>query len=80
LNRNEEAIAFFEKAIRLNKSLASAYNGKALVLDDQKEYKRALRYFNEAIRLDPLNSDFFYNKGFTLDNLNDGDGAIECFK
>jgi tetratricopeptide (TPR) repeat protein len=57
LNRPEEALAVFERAIMLDKNQFTAYIYSAGILADRGEYGKAEEYYQEAARLNP---DYFY--------------------
>lgn len=54
MKRYEQAIAFYEKRIKLNKkykySLTATYSGIGFTLIKQKKYRNALKYINLAIK------------------------------
>ena len=52
----EEAIMYFDKAIRLNPNNSRAYNNRGIAKSELKKYMGALMDFDEAIRLNPNNS------------------------
>src|SRR5262245_37090513 len=52
-NKNDEAIADFSEAIRLDRNDASSFSNRGATYAAKEEYHRSLADYNEAIRLDP---------------------------
>lgn len=68
-NRYDEAAKCYDKAIRLNKKNAKAYNNLGGILGRRGEYDASVKYFDRAIELDPSIVDHWYNKGLALSRL-----------
>jgi tetratricopeptide (TPR) repeat protein len=49
----EQAIADFDRALRLNPDFAYAYNNRGLAWSGKREYGKAIADFSQAVRLDP---------------------------
>jgi Tfp pilus assembly protein PilF len=59
----EEAIRYFDEAIRLDRRAARAFYGRAQSWHSLKETESALSDYDEAIRLDPKVAGAFFNRG-----------------
>src|SRR2546426_5427820 len=59
----EEAIGYFDEAIRLDRRAARAFHGRAQSWHSLKETESALSDYDEAIRLDPKVARAFFNRG-----------------
>ena len=53
LGRCEEAIADLNEAIRLNPTIASAFNSRGVAKAELERHEAAITDFEEAIRLNP---------------------------
>src|SRR5260370_21566426 len=69
LKRDEEALAAYEQAIRLDPNDADAYNNKGNALYTLNRDEEALAAYEQAIRLDPNEANYYIFKGFALDDL-----------
>lgn len=74
----DEAIQAFDKAIKLNPSLAEAWQHKGWALESKGDYSEELKCFNEAIRLNPTWAEAWFNKGIALHKLGRYDEAIQA--
>lgn len=57
----ETALGYFNRAIRLNPSLAAAYSGRASILLATRQVDRAIGDYEMAIKLDPNMMDTYIN-------------------
>ena len=55
LNKSDEAITAFDKAIEINPQNLTAWNGKGLVLYKSNKYDEAITAFDKAIEINPQN-------------------------
>lgn len=69
LQRYEEAIVQYDKAIAINEKSATAYNNKSYVLSKLKRYNEALDCANKSITLDTVMPYSYKNKAEALLNL-----------
>ena len=53
LNRNDNAIAAYQKAIELDPKYASPWNSLGIVCNLQKDYEKALNAFQKAVEIEP---------------------------
>jgi len=72
----DQAIAFFDEAIRLDPTFAEAYLGRGSSWNSKKEYEKAIDDFNEAIRLDPDQAYPFNGRGIAWHDKKEYDKAI----
>jgi Flp pilus assembly protein TadD len=75
----EEAIAHFDKAIKLHPRLAGAWAGKGLASNALGQYQEALHCYDESLRLDPRDPAVWHDKGNTLCAIGRLEGALNCF-
>jgi tetratricopeptide (TPR) repeat protein len=62
-NDNDGAIADFGEAIKLNPSLAEAYNNRGSAHQDKGDYNRAIADYSEAIKIKPNYAIAYSNRG-----------------
>ncbi|MBD1929236.1 tetratricopeptide repeat protein [Trichocoleus sp. FACHB-90] len=79
LNRNEEAIALYNKALKISPDYFEAWNGRGKSLLDLKKYKEALDAYDKAIQLSPVSFEAWAGRGYVLDNLQRYKEAIYSF-
>lgn len=80
LERLDEALADFNKAIELYPQYASLYNNRGNVLFDLDKTEQALKDFNKAIELSPGYGVAYNNRGNVLLELGRRGEAVEDFK
>ena len=78
-NKNEEAIACFEKADSLSKDVLFSKMALANAFMKTKKWLDAKRIFEDEIKYDTNNSSAFYGVGICFHHLNDFDSAIDSF-
>ncbi len=66
LQKYDEGLAAYERVIRLDPNLATAYHGKGVALTNLKRYDEALVAFEQAIRLNTNDTLAYPIKEFTL--------------
>ena len=69
LNKLNEAIEFYSKAMNINPYDSDAYNNKGLLFFTSYRYNEAIDYFDNAIKINPKNLDAHINKGLALGDL-----------
>ena len=79
LEKYEEAIASYDKAIELNPDFIFAFFNKGLSLNKLKRYEEAIIMFDKAIKLDPNHTSAFYHKGLALSALKRHEEAITMY-
>ena len=79
LERHEEAIECYDKAIRINPENYDAWFNKGNSLVKLERHKEAIGCYDKAIRIDPEDYDTWLNKGNSLAELERHKEAIECY-
>lgn len=79
LNRNKEAIDFYDRALELNPKLIEAWYRKGNALFFLKIYERAIECFDKTIELEPNYTNAWGNKGVALAQLKKYEESIECY-
>jgi tetratricopeptide (TPR) repeat protein len=59
----ETAIPYFSQRIEQNPKDVFAYNARAILWKDKKEYDKALADWTQAIRMDPMQAVHYHNRG-----------------
>lgn len=78
LNRHDDAVGMYERAIELNDLNHSARNSLAKHFADSNP-QLALEYIEKAIELAPAEGSYYDTKAKILLRLNDRDGAVFCY-
>ena len=73
---NEEAIKFYDKAIKANSQFAAAHGNRGLAYYRLNDYKSAIADYDKAIELDPQYAIAHGNRGLAYYKLNDYKSAI----
>ena len=76
LGANDEAIADYDKVIRLDPKYAAAYNNRGIVYQDKEDYDKAINSYDEAIRIDPKLAEAYRIRGTAYQNKREYDRAI----
>jgi tetratricopeptide (TPR) repeat protein len=79
LNRYEQAIQCFDKAIEIDATDMKIWNSKGSLLGSLGRYEQAIQCFDKAIEIDPHNLAVLRNKGTALHYLGRYEQAIQCF-
>ena len=77
LDKLEEALEWYDKAIELDPKYAVAYKSKGNTLYKLHKYEEALEWYDKAIALNPGYADAYYGKGHTLNLLQRYEEAIK---
>jgi tetratricopeptide (TPR) repeat protein len=77
--RYDEAIAHFDKALKLYPRLASAWAGKGLASNGLGQYEEAIRCYDESLRLDPRDAAAWHDKANTLCAVGRLEGGLLCY-
>jgi tetratricopeptide (TPR) repeat protein len=77
--QQHEAIAAFDKAIRLNPRSAEAYNGRGITYHELAQYERAIKDYDAAIRLNPQFADAYFNRGNAYSDFGQHERAIKDY-
>ncbi len=76
LGRNEEAICFHDRAIKLDPSNAKSWNNKGINLHKLSRFEDAICCYDKSIELNPMVAAVWDNKGSSLDKLGRYEEAI----
>ena len=76
----KEAIANFEKAIKLNPKLLDAYNNLGIALKNCGELIKSFNVFQEALKINPNHHLSNFNLGDLYVKFNEIEKATNCFK
>jgi tetratricopeptide (TPR) repeat protein len=79
LGKYEQAIASYEKAIRIDPDYEKAWYNKGLSLKNLGRYNESIDCFNKTIKINKDSWESFYNIGFILKELGKYDDAIKNF-
>src|SRR5208337_5490258 len=72
----DKAIPYFTDRIRSSSKDAEAYQFRAAVWAEKKEYDKAIADYNQAIRIDPTFAAGYFNRGLTWADEKEYDKAI----
>jgi len=79
LNRGEEALACFDRAIALEPDEPKSYDHKAVALARLKRLAEAVRTLDDGLRHCPRSGTLLMRRGVFLDNLDRTDEAMRSF-
>lgn len=77
--RTEEAMPYYEAALRLNPDYPEGQINMGIALVDLGRYEEALPHYKKAIELSPTWADAYYDHGVALGKLRRFDEAIEQY-
>lgn len=78
--RRDEAVASFERAIRLDPDLAEAHNNLAITLNDRQRYDEAIAEYRCAIQLNPHYAEAHFNLGNAFRRKGESQAAIAAYQ
>ena len=76
----DEAINSFDKAIELRKNFPECIYEKGVVYFEKTDYKRSMDFLDEALKLDPQNHFAYFKKGHCLLVINNFKEALNNFE
>jgi superkiller protein 3 len=86
LGRNDDALKYYERAIRIDPDNKLAWINKANALvrlnrtgEATGAYQEALKITNKSLMADPEDSDLWAEKGLLLHNVGNSDEAVKAF-
>lgn len=79
LQRYDEAIIDFTRALKLTPDDPLLYNLRGFAYTEQKSYQKAIADFTKAIQLDPKNAVYYANRGYAYVQQNDQNHALRDF-
>jgi tetratricopeptide (TPR) repeat protein len=80
LDRNEEAVVAFEKALQIKPDHRNALAGLGAACAALQDFERALTCHRGCLELDPESVDAQYNCGLALRDLRQPDAALDAFE
>ena len=80
LNRLDEAITMYDKAMQFKEDHFDAYNNKGNALKLLKDYKCALSCYDKAIEIKPNFVEAWVNKGNAFKDLKQFEDALYCYQ
>src|SRR5689334_4599386 len=79
LQRNQEALECFDKAISLNPVDADLIVSRGLTLDSCGRFEEAIACYDRVLEMDGSNEDALFNKALTMERLDRFDESIKIF-
>ena len=79
LQKYQEAIASYDKAIAIKPDFHEAWYGRGLCLDNLQKYQEAIASFDKAIAIKSDFHEAWHNRGFSLNELQKYQEAITSF-
>lgn len=80
LQRHEEALECYERALQLAPNDGDLWQNKGAVLVGLKRFGEAIESLGTAVSLSPKDSDVWNNKGLAHRELRQLDASLDCFK
>ncbi len=80
LDRPDEAIESYKKAIQLDDIFAAPWNSLGDIYQKQGEHQQAIKSYKEASKLSPADPHPYHNLGLIYETLDEPEPAITCFK
>jgi lipoprotein NlpI len=77
--RQRNAIAAFEKAIRLNPRSAEAYHGRGMAYNETGQNERALKDYDAALALNPQYTEAFFNRANAYSDMGQYERALKDY-
>ncbi|MDE5096502.1 MAG: tetratricopeptide repeat protein [Trichodesmium sp. St11_bin5] len=79
-NQIEQAIAYYQKSLKVNYNYAETHNNLAVALQDNQQIDAALRHCKIAIKLCPNYAEAWHNLGLILRDKGQFEAAIEHYQ
>src|SRR2546426_3203736 len=78
-NKYENAITFYDRALKINSTDTNVVYNKALALESLGKYDEAIRYYDMVLVINPNDTDTLNNKGLSLESLGKHYDAITYY-
>ena len=78
--RYEEALRYFDEALRVQPNNLKALFNKAVMLQMLGKYVEAIKYYDEYLKINPYDPEAWSNKGMALRRMGRVNEAIECYE
>ncbi len=79
LQKYEEAISSYDKAIAINPDDHEVWYNRGNSLDELQRYEEAIASYDKAIAINPDDHEVWYNRGLSLDELEKYEEAIASY-
>ena len=79
LDRYDEAVQCYDRALEIDPGYARAWNIKGIALMNLDRYDEAVQCYDRALEIDPEDAGVWNIKGVVLSNLKRYAEAIQCF-
>ena len=80
MQRSDEALASYDRALALKPDAAETWNNRGTTLDHLRRYGEAVASFERAVAIDPQYANAWSNRGVTLVEQGRGLDAVESFE
>lgn len=80
MQRFKDAKKSFERSIKVDRSLADAYNNLGVVYYEERKYRPAVKQYEKAIHIDGSSASFFSNLGAALFSKKQFDPAVAAYQ
>ena len=78
-NRCEDAINFFDKALKIKPDFVEALNNKGYALYNLRKYNEVIEWYDKALKINPKLTSTLNNKGLYFKNKRNYNESIEYF-
>ena len=80
MGKLDEAIAYYQEALRLNPNFGECYFNLGGALRDKGQYDEAIQCYQKAIQLNPNYAEAYDDLGLALHDKGQYDEAIQCYQ
>ncbi len=78
--RYQEALKYFDEALRIQPNNLKALFNKAVMLQMLGRHAEAIKYYDEYLKINPYDPEAWSNKGMALRRMGRVDEAIRCYE
>ncbi|MSO20551.1 MAG: tetratricopeptide repeat protein [Acidobacteria bacterium] len=79
LDRDKEALEYFDKALKLLPTFDAAWLNKGVVLAKRKKYDEAIACYAKAVEYNPNSADAWYNTGYANQHKGELETSLEAY-